>query len=281
MVQFAAGLIETLETRKLFSSITLGGAGLLAVRPDAGAANTIDVQYSDDASSVDVSVSSVNSHGATRNVSKSFPSSMNIAKVLVVGSTKSNVITVGNNSDFLIPTEIDDHGGNDMITIGDQNATIKGGHTNATIVAGNGDDVIFGCSGTNQITVGDGNDSIMGGHKDDTIIAGDGTDVIVGGTKADNIHVGNGNDTIFGEATNDVIVAGDGTDTIWAGKGNDQVTAGNGNDALGAVYGRNTIIGGNGHNTFLVRSLTHQTTNYDPSKDTLVITQKQPKAPKI
>ncbi len=276
-----SGLVEVLESRRLLSSATLGGAGLLTVRADAGAANTITVQYSDDGLSVDVSVSSVKGHAATRTLTKSFARTMNITKVLVVGSTKSNDITVGTSNNFLIETEIQDHGGSDTIAVGDQNATINGGHGDATITAGGGDDTIFGATGSNQITVGDGNDSIQGGNGGDTIIAGNGTDIIVGGHKATAFHVGDGNDMIFGEAAKDIIVAGNGTDTIWAGKGNSQITAGDGNDALGAVVGRNTIVGGNGHNTFLVRSLKNESTNYDSSKDTLVIVQKQPKPPKI
>lgn len=281
MEQMVYGLIETLESRQFLSSVILGGEGLLSVRPEVGAANTITVQYSEDSLSVDVSVASVNSHGVKRQISKSFPRTANIKKVLVVGSTRSNVITVGTTGTFLIPTEIQDHGGSDMITVGDQDATINGGHGNATISAGDGNNVIRGASGKNQITAGNGNNSILGGHGGDTIIVGDGANTIVGGTGADAIHAGNGDDTIFGEGTKNVIVAGDGNDTIWAGKGNDQVTAGNGNDALGALGNHNTLIGGTGHNTFLVHSVNHQTTNFDPAKDTLVIVDREPKPPKI
>ncbi len=282
MADAAPEFFETLEHRRLFSSMTLGGAGLLTVRADAGAANTITVEFGSNQLSVDVMVSSVTGRGVTRTASKSFPRTLSITKVLVVGSSKSNIISVGTIGAFLIPTEVDGHGASDQITVGDQPATLSGGRGDTTIMAGNGDDVIVGGSGANRITVGDGNDAIRGGNHGNTINAGDGRDTIVGGNGADAIHVGDGNDLVFGLGGKDVIVAGEGNDTIWGGSGNDQITTGNGNDVLGDVSGRNTLIGGTGHNTFLLRTLKAQTINYDPAKDTLIVpTTREPAVPKI
>ncbi|HVO54722.1 MAG TPA: calcium-binding protein [Solirubrobacterales bacterium] len=73
-----------------------------------------------------------------------------------------------------------------------------------------------------------GNAAVSCGGKPATIVRGDGDDVIRGSGGSDVIYGGGGDDRIFGRGGNDTICGGPGKDRIDGGRGNDRVNGGPG-----------------------------------------------------
>src|SRR6185295_10630920 len=122
-----------------------------------------------------------------------------------------------------------DQGGNDSITTGSGRDHIVGGMRADTIVAGDGDNIVFGDNGFIDYTAlertyptsSPGDDTnpadidrlstfapTLGG--DDVITTGAGYDIIFGGTGADLIRAGAGNDLVFGDHGKAEATAGGG-----------------------------------------------------------------------
>ncbi len=124
---------------------------------------------------------------------------------------------------------------------------VIGGTTLAdTIIAGAGNDTLWGEDGDDTLNGGDGNDDINGGDGDDTIHGGAGDDFIRGNAGADTIHGDAGVDHIFGGAGNDVIDAGDGVDEVFGGFGDDEIDGGAQDDGIFGQEGDDVIRGGAG-----------------------------------
>ena len=190
--------IESLESRRLFSSVSLSSTGVLTVTGNSAVANQLTVQRSTGGTSV---VATITSGGST--LTKSFVSSK-VKKVSVTGGSYG-----------------------DRIDIGQRGATFTAA---AIINAGAGADVIHGGPEADLINAGDGNDSIGCGAGNDTVDAGngsdlvhgnDGNDLIHGGAGNDNLWGNNGNDTLYGEAGNDLIGNVVGTNAGYGGTGTD------------------------------------------------------------
>jgi Ca2+-binding RTX toxin-like protein len=98
-------------------------------------------------------------------------------------------------------------------------------------------DAILPGQGPNDdiIVAGGGNDTVFGELGDDTIFGGTGNDTVFGGV---------GDDTIAGGVGDDVLDGGEGTDIISGGAGNDTITGGDGPDALSGDEDRDTFLGG-------------------------------------
>jgi Ca2+-binding RTX toxin-like protein len=79
----------------------------------------------------------------------------------------------------------------------------------STIVAGAGNDTIFGSAiGANYILGGDGDDKIVGGAGNDTLIGGAGNDTLTGGGGKDLLTGGGGSNTFhFGDTLNPLGIA--------------------------------------------------------------------------
>ncbi|MEP2529984.1 VWA domain-containing protein [Shimia sp.] len=136
----------------------------------------------------------------------------------------------------------------------DGNDVLFGGTGSDTLVGEGGDDALFG---------GMGNDLVNGGVGADTLFGGEGYDSLNGGRGADNLYGVTGNDVLSGQNGNDKLFGGEGSDTLYGGDGNDTVHGGNGadkallgngadvffdNDESGDA-GRDTVFGGNGYDT--------------------------------
>lgn len=124
--------------------------------------------------------------------------------------------------------------GNDLIT--------SFSNTQATIYAGEGNNIINSAAGNDIIYAGAGQDFINAGNGNNTIFTG-----FTGGG-VNSVITGNGNDTIFAGYNNDIIYTGDGNDVIYTGDGNNIINAGTGNDRIVLGSGQDKIIleGGNG-----------------------------------
>ncbi|NKX41327.1 calcium-binding protein [Rhodobacteraceae bacterium R_SAG2] len=158
------------------------------------------------------------------------------------------------------------------------NDTYNGDERANDVVAGAGDDTIFGANGNDTLAGGNGDDMIRGGNGNDEIVAasaatdagndlggGAGSDVILGGAGADTIFGGNGDDNVAGTAGglgttnhglnggagNDMINGGAGDDLLFGGVGDATGTAdggtASGNDTLRGGDGDDTLFGGDGN----------------------------------
>ncbi|GMA79011.1 hypothetical protein GCM10025880_54280 [Methylorubrum aminovorans] len=152
-------------------------------------------------------------------------------------------------------------GGRDEITLGDGGSVVIGGVGADKIQTGSGADVILGDNGSavflNGILVSiETMESTFGGG--DAIVAGEGDNVVFGGVGADDITTGAGLDIILGDdgaatfaqgklvrvSTKNESVAGD--DRIRAGDGDNVVLGGSGSDAITTGIGADLVFGDNG-----------------------------------
>ncbi len=116
---------------------------------------------------------------------------------------------------------------NDIIDANFADAEEEGvSRANDSVIAGQGDDQLYGYAGADTLFGGTGSDAIDGGEGNDQIFGGTGADKIDGGAGTDAILSGSGDDFVivddgFGLADSeaDKVNAGAGSDTIMAGAG--------------------------------------------------------------
>jgi Ca2+-binding RTX toxin-like protein len=130
---------------------------------------------------------------------------------------------------------------------------IQGTDAAETIIAGGGDDSVWGKGGNDRIEAGYGVDKIHGGDGDD-IITNNGTDIgevdmLHGEAGNDVIHGGSGLALIFGNEGQDVIITGPDGKEAFGGLDNDFILGGEGGDFLLGNEGDDWIEGGGGFDT--------------------------------
>jgi len=133
-------------------------------------------------------------------------------------------------------------------TIVSNAAKIIGTKAPDVIVAGGGDNAIYGEGGNDLICGGDGDDTIYGGRGNDHVHGGGGDDIIDGERGSDELDGGSGSDHIFGSTGNDFVDGGPGDrDQVDGGPGDDSVLGGAGEmDVLTGGPGADRIEGGPG-----------------------------------
>jgi Ca2+-binding RTX toxin-like protein len=82
---------------------------------------------------------------------------------------------------------------------------------------------------------GDGNDVLQGGPQNDLIIGGAGDDVLFGDRRQDFMFGGTGNDQLYGEGGRDLLIGQDGDDAL---------DGGGQQDALYGMAGADRLVGG-------------------------------------
>jgi len=117
----------------------------------------------------------------------------------------------------------------------------------ATLVGGNGNDVLTGGSGNDQLSGGSGNDKLFAGAGNDTLCGDDGSDFLYGQLGNDTLFGEAGNDRLFGEEGDDLLLGGDNNDLLYGGIGNDEVFGQAGNDQLYGDAGNDIGVGGAGN----------------------------------
>jgi Ca2+-binding RTX toxin-like protein len=132
--------------------------------------------------------------------------------------------------------------GNDILIAGIGDDTIWGDGGDDRIEGGNGFDILNGGDGNDIITDSNFDGNIKGGDGDDVIHAGDGVDLVIGGRGNDFINVGTGEgDEVFGGLGNDFLT-GDGTLTgLVGGFGDDWIESAFG---IGGLTGDNADVDG-------------------------------------
>jgi Ca2+-binding RTX toxin-like protein len=116
------------------------------------------------------------------------------------------------------------------------------------IVAGPGDNAIYGLGGNDTICAGEGNDVIHGGRGNDALYGEGGNDSLYGERGSDHLDGGTGEDRLFGATGNDELEGGPGNhDQLVAGPGDDSLSGGEGDfDVLIGGPGNDGIDGGPG-----------------------------------
>lgn len=130
---------------------------------------------------------------------------------------------------------------------------IQGTTGDDIIVAGGGDDSVWGREGNDRIEAGYGVDKIHGGAGDD-IITNSGTDIgevdmLHGEAGDDVIHAGSGLALVFGNEGKDVLITGPDGKEAFGGLGDDFILGGEGGDFLLGNEGSDWIEGGGGFDT--------------------------------
>ena len=175
----------------------------------------------------------------------------------------------GNGRSSVTPTAVvlNTTGVNAPMTIQLDNVQFAAVIGNATLVGGDGEQVVYGDAGRQWLYLGDGDDELHGGAGDDTVASaggndtlfgddgndvvagGDGDDWVLGGAGDDLIGGGTGNDRGFGGTGNDILFGEDGDDTLTGEEGNDTVVGGAGNDLLFGEDGADFLVGDAGNDT--------------------------------
>ena len=266
-----AGLVESLEARRLMSAGATLFHGVLAVHGVGSQQNTIVVRNSADLLSVEVSVVSTNSLGVATPFTKTFARSLGVGAVWIRGGAKADVITIDESvSDFSLPVRVDSKSGNDTVRTGSGNDVVFSGAGNDDVDTGGGDDWIRGMLGDDTLKGSGGNDRINAGPGNDQVDAGGGNDLVRGEAGNDTLDAGRGDDRVYAGLGDDTLFGGDGDDHLWGAFGNDVIFGGDGNDTLGGILGTNALRGEAGVDTFLVRDLALNPTNdYDAAVDVL------------
>ncbi|HEX2581538.1 MAG TPA: calcium-binding protein [Dongiaceae bacterium] len=138
---------------------------------------------------------------------------------------------------------------------------LQGGSGNDTIYGGVGNDTIYSGTGRAVIFAGDGNDiihangnsrSVDGGNGYDTLFIDDshGTRFNLSNGHVEEVHGGSGGDVIDNSNGQRIaLYGGTGNDTFTGGLGNDVLYGGGGNDMIQGGAGNDLINGGIGNNT--------------------------------
>ncbi|RZJ01632.1 MAG: heme peroxidase [Brevundimonas sp.] len=121
---------------------------------------------------------------------------------------------------------------------GGDHVVLGGTDANDILIAGIGDDTLFGDAG---------NDRLEGGFGNDIINAGDGDDIITDSGGDDNIKAGAGNDVVHAGPGLDLVMGNDGQDFIFLGTDmGSEVFAGTGNDFIYGNRNAERILGNEG-----------------------------------
>lgn len=110
------------------------------------------------------------------------------------------------------------------------------------LVAGNGNDDIYGY---------ETDDVITGSSDNDWLVGRGGNDTLSGGAGADSLGGDDGNDTLSGDAGEDVLSGGAGNDVLKGGADDDRLAGDNGDDRLEGGTGNDYLTGGAGNDTYV------------------------------
>ena len=163
------------------------------------------------------------------------------------------------------PGNVANPSGNDILIAGDGDDTLygdagndrlEGGYGNDVIIGGAGDDILSDAGGDNRLEGGDGNDVIvvgnmMAGGAGNLILGGNGKDFIVTFEDISTIFGGQGDDFILGAKVNGQEAGNEGDDWIEMGT-QDGAPGDNFNPLLlDDVIGNDVFIGGGGFDEFI------------------------------
>ena len=139
--------------------------------------------------------------------------------------------------------------GNATLVGGDGEQIVYGDDNQQYLYLGAGDDELHGGGGNDTVASAGGNDTLFGDEGDDVVMGGEGDDWVLGGDGNDLIGGGTGNDRGFGGTGDDILFGEEGDDTLTGNEGNDTVVGGAGNDLLFGEDGDDVLVGDEGDDT--------------------------------
>src|SRR5437867_8508005 len=174
------GALESLEVRRMLSSVTLSN-GVLSVVGNLSESNEL----------VDQPRDSSNLYAYANGVNRTVPRS-SVRSVRFMGGSGADDVFLA--SSLSIPADVKTGAGNDRIWLARGDDTVDAGDGNDTIwsrpgddkvLGGAGDDTFKGDTGNDYFDGGAGNDLAEGEEGDDTLKGGDGSDKLFGGPDDD------------------------------------------------------------------------------------------------
>ncbi|MDQ2103881.1 calcium-binding protein, partial [Azospirillum sp. C340-1] len=139
--------------------------------------------------------------------------------------------------------------GNATLVGGEGEQVVYGDNHQQYMYLGAGDDVLHGGGGNDTVASAGGNDTLYGDEGDDVVMGGEGDDWVLGGEGNDLIGGGTGNDRGFGGTGDDILFGEEGDDTLTGNEGHDTVVGGAGNDLLFGEEGDDLLVGDEGDDT--------------------------------
>jgi Ca2+-binding RTX toxin-like protein len=224
-------MLESLESRRYFTGVTLNDQGLL------------DVQ------------------GSSKSDEILFDRVYNQLRVRINGAERFFT------NDSVKAIKVEAAGGDDVVVVGlrDVPCTLLGGGGNDTLSGGNGDDYLSGGKGDDYLCGRDGNDTLIGGGGSDDMAGGADRDIVDYSSRTEDLVIGVGtdfDDGARGENDNvrddiEVVLGGSGNDEIrtrmpkpieiHGGPGNDTLLGFSANDTLYGNEGNDSLFGGSGN----------------------------------
>ena len=181
MDRSASAPVESLESRRLMSSVALSGR-TLAITGLADAENTIAVGFG---------------RGQVHTIVNGDRQSFSLAglkQITITGGDAMDVVKI--DPSVIIPVRIQTLAGDDAVTGGSSNDTIETGEGNDLVYAGGGNDAVNSGNGDDRVYGQDGADSINGGGGSDKLFGNGGKNVFLKVQKTDRIYGGTGLDTV-------------------------------------------------------------------------------------
>ncbi|MBV6633782.1 MAG: trypsin-like serine protease [Alphaproteobacteria bacterium] len=127
--------------------------------------------------------------------------------------------------------------GDDLLFADLYGGVIIAGDGNDTVFGDIGNDIVYGNQANDVIYGGGGADILYGGKDVDVLFGGDAGDVLYGNKEADQVYGNQGDDTFFGGQLSDTMFGGQGNDVLNGNKGDDFLIGNLGADLF--VFGRN------------------------------------------
>jgi Ca2+-binding RTX toxin-like protein len=206
----------------------------------------------------------------------------------VTGGSGDDTVDGGTGNDT-----IDGEEGDDQLDGGDGDDTIRGGEGDDAIVekgfgndkllsGGPGDDVVRGGRGSDRRMLGDdGNDELFGESGTDQMSGGRGDDVLDGGTGGDNMIGDEGEDILRGGRGNDRLDGGPGQDRLDGSSGSDDLQGGDDNDEVVGGPGVDVLRGGPGDDSIRAADDSADTVECGDGNDTVYVEADAPTRDKL
>ncbi|GAB5389207.1 MAG: hypothetical protein Alpg2KO_21750 [Alphaproteobacteria bacterium] len=174
-----------------------------------------------------------------------------IAHIRQAGTDGDDVLTAGKGCPYLLMAgkgndQVFGNKGDDDLYGQAGNDSLFGKDGDDLLFGGSGDDRLFGGMGDDELRGGAGNDELFGENDDDVLYGGADNDRLFGGEGENLLSGGAGDDELYGRKGSDILNGGSGDDLIIGGNGEDRVNGGSGNDTIWMGKGEDRVNGGDG-----------------------------------
>ncbi len=132
------------------------------------------------------------------------------------------------------------------MVLGPDDDTLRGGGGNDLVGSKAGNDLLYGDAGVDTVSGGIGLDTLFGGTEQDLIYGNQDADLIYGNQGADSLYGGQGDDRAFGGQGDDRLFGNLGNDVLYGNQGADMVYGNQGSDLVYGNQGADILFGGQG-----------------------------------